>query len=79
LSATAAYEVDIWGRNRHRARAAELEAEAFEADARSTAISLTSEVTEAWFDVIAQRERIALLEAQLEASTEFLELTKIRA
>lgn len=79
LSATAAYEVDLWGRNRHRASAARLEADAFEADARSLAITLTSEVAEAWFDVIAQRERVELLEAQLEASRDIAEITRIRA
>lgn len=79
LSATAAYEVDLWGRHRSRARAAALEADAVEADARSLAITLTSEVAEAWFDVIAQRERVELLEAQLEASRDIAEITRIRA
>lgn len=78
LSAGASYEVDVWGRFRHRANAAELEADAVEADARALAITLTSEVAEAWFDAIAQTERVKLLEAQLEVSENVLEITRLR-
>ncbi|QDG52213.1 efflux transporter outer membrane subunit [Persicimonas caeni] len=78
ISAAAAYEVDIWGRHRHRAKAADLEAEAAEAQARALAITLTSEVAEAWFDVIAQRERLELLEAQLKVSEDILAIIKQR-
>ncbi|MFW6057726.1 MAG: efflux transporter outer membrane subunit [Persicimonas sp.] len=78
LSAAAAYEVDVWGKNRGRARAAELDARSVEASARSLAMTLTSQVAEAWFDVIAQRERLVLLEEQLELSEDFLELTQRR-
>lgn len=78
LSAAAAYEVDVWGKYRHRAHAADLEAEAVEASTRSLAITLTSQVAEAWFDVIAQRERLELLEAQLDLSKDLLELTQRR-
>ena len=78
LSAAAAYEVDVWGRLRHRTKAAELEAEAVEAQARALAITLTSQVAEAWFDVIAQRERLALFEAQLAVSEDILAITRQR-
>jgi len=78
LSATASYEVDIWGRHRHRAKAAELEARAAEAGARSVAMTVTSQVAEAWFDVIAQRRRVELLERQLEVSREILDITQDR-
>lgn len=78
LSAAAAYEVDIFGRHRHRAKAASIEAGAVEASARSLAITLTSQVAEAWFDVIAHRQRVALLEAQLGLSEDILQLTMER-
>lgn len=78
LSAAASYEVDIWGRHAHRARAARLRVDAAEASARATAMSLTSEVAEAWFDVVAQLERIRLLDAQLALSRDTLELIRIR-
>lgn len=78
LSAAASYEVDIWGRYRHLATAADLEAEAAEARARSLTITLTSQVAEAWFDVITQRERVELLESQLEISQDTLAIIKRR-
>jgi NodT family efflux transporter outer membrane factor (OMF) lipoprotein len=78
LSTAASYEVDIWGKLRHRAKAADLETEATEARARAFAITLTSQVAEAWFDVVAQRERIALLEEQLKVSKDVLEITRQR-
>jgi NodT family efflux transporter outer membrane factor (OMF) lipoprotein len=78
LSVGAAYEVDIWGRHRKRAKAAELEARAVEAGARSLAMTLTSQVAEAWFDVIAQRKRVDLLERQLDVSRNILDITQDR-
>lgn len=78
LSVGAAYEVDIWGRHRKRAEAAKLEARAAEAGARSLAMTLTSQVAEAWFDVIAQRRRVALLEEQLDVSQNVLDITQDR-
>lgn len=78
LSATASYEVDVWGRFAHRAEAAELEADAAEASARALAISLTSEVAEAWFDVITHRQRVELLERQIEVSQNVLAITRQR-
>lgn len=78
VSAAASYEVDIFGRYRHRARAARIEVQAFEAAARAVAMTLTSEVAEAWFDVVAQRERMKLLEEQLELSENILKLIEIR-
>ncbi|MGM0556621.1 MAG: efflux transporter outer membrane subunit [Myxococcota bacterium] len=78
VGAAASYEIDIWGKYRKRARAAALDRDAARAAAESLAITLTSQVAEAWFDVVAQRERIALLEAQIEVSEDYLGLTKMR-
>ena len=78
LSAAASYEIDVWGRHRNRKKAADIEAEAVESDARALAITLTSQVAEAWFDVVAQRERVALLEEQLDISRDLLEITRQR-
>ncbi len=77
-SLAASYEVDIWGKFRERARAAKLEARAVERSAQSLAMTLTSQVAEAWLDVVAARARIDLLEQQIETSEEFLELTNMR-
>lgn len=74
----ASYEVDLWGRLRHRARAAKLEAKAVEREAQALAMTLTSRVAAAWLDVVAARERLALLDEQIEVSKEILELTRNR-
>lgn len=77
-SLAASYEVDLWGKLRHRARAAELEAEAVRRRAQTLAMTLTSRVADAWFDVVIARRRLDLLDEQLEVSEEILELTKNR-
>ena len=41
-------------------------------------MSLTSEVAEAWFDVVHQRQKRALLEAQLEINSRYVELLVLR-
>lgn len=78
LSAAASYEVDLWGRHRHRAKAAEFESEAVESEARALAITLTSTFAESWFDIVAQRERLELLQRQLDVSVSVLELIRVR-
>jgi NodT family efflux transporter outer membrane factor (OMF) lipoprotein len=78
LQGAASYEVDIWGKYRKRARAASLDRDAARASAEGLAITLTSQVAGAWFDVVAQRERIALIEEQVAISEDFLELTQLR-
>lgn len=77
-SLAASYEVDLWGKFRKRTEAAELEARAVRADAQSLAMTLTSQVAEAWLDAVAARRRAALVEAQIDSSRELLELTEMR-
>jgi NodT family efflux transporter outer membrane factor (OMF) lipoprotein len=77
-SLAASYEVDLWGKLRKRTEAQELEARAVRADARSLAMTLTSQVAEAWLDAVAARQRVDLLEEQVELSRELLELTEMR-
>jgi NodT family efflux transporter outer membrane factor (OMF) lipoprotein len=77
-SLTASYEVDIWGKYRHRAKAAKLDARAQRSAARAMAMTLTSEVAGAWFDIIAARQRLDLIDGQIEYAEEFLSLTRLR-
>ncbi|MFB6375754.1 MAG: efflux transporter outer membrane subunit [Bradymonadaceae bacterium] len=74
----ASYEVDLWGKYRHRAKAAKLEMRATRSNARALAITLTSRVAGAWFDIVAARQRLELLEQQIKVSKELLELTETR-
>jgi outer membrane protein TolC len=75
----AAYEVDVWKRIGSQHASAKLEVLATRDDLEAVAISLTSEVAEAWFDLLAHRERRTLLEAQLSTNEIFLELVALRA
>ncbi len=72
------YEIDLWGRLAANRQAAAYDAQAARADVESMAISITSQVAEAWFDVVAQQEKIALLEEQIEIANRYLELTRLR-
>jgi NodT family efflux transporter outer membrane factor (OMF) lipoprotein len=74
----AAYEVDVWGRLAAQRRAASYDHEAARADVESIAITVTSQIAEAWFDVVAQREKLALLEEQIAIATKYRELTQLR-
>lgn len=74
----AAYEIDLWGRLAAQRKAASYDAAAARADVEAMAISITSQVAEAWFDLVAQREKATLLEAQIEIAQKYLELTQLR-
>jgi NodT family efflux transporter outer membrane factor (OMF) lipoprotein len=78
VSLAASYELDIWGRLTHQAKAAHLEERAVRDDVEGLAISLTAEVAETWFDLLSQRARHDLLNAQLETNETFLELVTLR-
>lgn len=77
-SLAAGYEVDLWGRLAAQRQAAALDVKAARADVESIAISLTSEVAEAWFDIVHQRQKRELLESQLEINTKYVELLTLR-
>lgn len=78
VSLGAQYEVDLWGRLRHQVRAAVLDAAAAQRDADALAITLAAEVTEEWAALGAVQERRALLNEQIEVSSELLELLRLR-
>jgi NodT family efflux transporter outer membrane factor (OMF) lipoprotein len=77
-SLTASYEVDVWGRIRSQWEAARLEAAAARAQAEALAITLTSEIAENWLELVYQRERMALIDEQIETSEKFYKLTLLR-
>jgi NodT family efflux transporter outer membrane factor (OMF) lipoprotein len=78
LSLSAAYEVDIWKRISSAHTATELDAAAARDDMEAMAMSLASEVSEAWFDLVMQRQRRALLTEQLQTNETFVELVTLR-
>jgi NodT family efflux transporter outer membrane factor (OMF) lipoprotein len=78
LTAAAAYELDLWGRLAANRKAASYDAAAMRADVEAMAISLTAELTDAYFDVLHQREKLALLDEQIATTEQFRELVMLR-
>lgn len=74
----AGYEVDLWGRLAAQRKAARLDARASRADLESIAISVASEVAEAWFDLLQQRQKRKLLDEQIKINTRYVELLLLR-
>ena len=74
----ASYEVDLWGRLYAQRQAARLDVRAARADLETIALSLTSSVAEAWFDVLAERQRRELLESQIDLNERYVELLRLR-
>lgn len=78
VSASAAYEVDLFRRIGSQADAASLDVAATRDDLEAMALSIAAETAEAWFDLVLQRQRRALLEQQLQTNETFVELVKLR-
>ncbi len=68
LGATAAYEIDLWGRIRSRRAAAQLDAEARAEDVLAAAITLSAQVARTWYELAESREQIRVLNAQIETN-----------
>lgn len=78
LSLPVSYEVDLFGRFAADHLGARFDAEATEADAEAAALSLASEVAEAYFDVAQARALSALLTEQRASADEHLGLVRER-
>lgn len=72
------YEIDLFKRIGAQATAATLDAEATREDLETAAITISANVAEAWYDLLAARARRALLDEQIEVNEAFLELTLLR-
>ncbi len=78
VEGSVAYEIDLWGKLAAQRQAAELDYQASRADVETAALSLTSSVAEAWFDVIAQQQKYELLQEQIELNERYVELLELR-
>ncbi len=78
LGLVAGYEVDLWGRIAARARAEELRTGATLADYRATALMLSAEVTDTWYQLAEARAAADLLDRQITTNEEALELLRTR-
>ena len=77
-SLAASYEVDLWGRVRSGARAAEAARLAQEQNFNTAALTLVAEVTSVWLQLQEQRGQQQLLQAQLETNRQSLRALELR-
>lgn len=78
LGLEASYEVDIWGKVRAAADAAQLNAEASASDVQAAALSLTAQVANTWYQLVSQRGQLNLLNQQIETNNRYLDLVELR-
>jgi NodT family efflux transporter outer membrane factor (OMF) lipoprotein len=78
LGASVSWEVDMWGRVRDTADAADLDAEASNADFAGTRLSIAGLTTQTWFNLTEARLLTDLAERNVETQERALRLTKRR-
>lgn len=78
LGLAASYEVDLWGSLSASREIAALSALTSAANLRASAISLSSEIANTWFDLIVARQTLILLDAQRKDALETQRLVSLR-
>lgn len=78
LTGTTSWEIDLWGRLRHTARAAKADVEAAKADVESTRLSLQAQAATSYFSLRAADAQRRLLERQVAGYEKSWLLTKNR-
>jgi NodT family efflux transporter outer membrane factor (OMF) lipoprotein len=78
LGLGAAYEVDLWGRIGARVAAERFSARATRADYEAAALSLSAEVTRAFYRLVEAQSQLRLAEEQIETNREVLQLIESR-
>ncbi|MEM6645309.1 MAG: efflux transporter outer membrane subunit [Bacteroidota bacterium] len=72
------YEVDLWGRLRNESRAANRDVLASESDLQAVRLAVVGGVIQAYFDLVMQREQLALLEETITVLAERVEQAEER-
>ncbi|MBK1696417.1 efflux transporter outer membrane subunit [Rhodovibrio salinarum] len=78
LGLSASYELDLWGRVDAQADAARLDAQATRQELNAAALSLTGEVADTWYQLLAQRARLDLLKRQLDTNRTVERVVEVR-
>ena len=78
VSGSMSWEIDLWGRLRHGAKAATADSEAALADVESTLLSLQTQAAQAYFSLRAADAQRELLESEVANYQKSLELTRNR-
>ena len=77
-SLTASYELDFWGRNRASAHAAEASSIALRYDAETVRLAALASTANTYFQILASRERLRLVDENLTLSNRVLKLIQDR-
>lgn len=75
---SASYEVDLWGRIQSLSEAESLRASASLADYQAAAVSLSGEISTAWFQLVEQRAQLVLAQSQLQTNRNVLTVIESR-
>ncbi len=75
---SANYEVDLWGRIRNSVLAENYRASASLADYQAAALSLSAELTLAWYRLLAARSQLALAREQIATNENIVKLIRAR-
>lgn len=78
VGGSVSWEIDLWGRLRHNAKAATADAEAALADVESTRLSLQTQAAQSYFSLRAADAQRKLLEGEVASYQKSLDLTKNR-
>ena len=78
LGLSSSWEVDLWGRVRNTANAADLDAAAAAQDLRGAQLSIAGLVSKAWLDLIEARQQSELAQRDLETFQLTLSITERR-
>lgn len=78
VGANASWEIDLWGRLRHNAKATKASAEAVMADVESTRLTLQAQAAQSYFSLRAADAQRQLLERQVASYAKSLQLTENR-
>ena len=78
LGLSADYEIDLWGRISSQVEAERYRLGATYADYQTAAISLSAEITQTWFRLLAARQRLEIINSQVETNDQILGLIRSR-
>jgi NodT family efflux transporter outer membrane factor (OMF) lipoprotein len=78
VSAQASYEVDLWGLNRDKLHAAEASELSARYNQQTVALTITSDVANTYFDILALRQRITIAKQNIDAAKRILTITEAK-
>ena len=76
--ASASLAADIWGKNTLAFRSGRRSVEATVQDVRGAMITVAASIANSWYSLVAARQQVAVVQAQLQANQDLLEIVRLR-